>query len=63
MIFATFSLIQLYYAVNRSNQARTQFVTLVQKIRGDMGFVKFFVHTVVISCKTVMSTKNTICDT
>ena len=63
MNFATSSLIQLYYAEKRSNQARTRFVTLVHKIRGDMSFVKFFVHTVVISCKTVKSAKNTICDT
>ena len=63
MNFATFSLIQLYSAVKRSNQARTRIGTLVHKIRGDMSFVKFFVHTVIISCKTVKSAKNTICDT
>ena len=63
MDFVTFSLIQLYLAVKRSNQERTQFVTLVHKTRGDISFVKFFVHTVVISCKTVKSAKNTICDT
>ena len=38
-------------------------MTLVNKTRGDMNFVKIFVHKVVISCKTVKSAKNTICDT
>ena len=50
-------------AIKRSNQVRMRFVTLVHKTRGDMSFVKFFVHTVVISCKTVKSANNTICDT
>ena len=37
-------------------------MTLVHKTRADMSFLKFFVHTVVISCKTVRSAKNTIWD-
>ena len=35
---------------------------VVHKTRGDMSFFKFFVHTIVISRKTVKSAKNTICD-
>ena len=38
-------------------------MTLVHKTREDMSFVKFFVHTVIISRKTVKSANNTICDT
>ena len=35
----------------------------MHKTSGDMSFVKFFSHTVVIIRKTSKSAKNTICDT
>ena len=35
----------------------------MHKTSGDMSFVKFFSHTVVIICKTYKSAKNTLCDT
>ena len=35
----------------------------MQKTSGDISFVKFFSHTVVIIRKTVKSAKNTLCDT
>ena len=38
-------------------------MTLVYRTCGDMSFVTFFAHTVVIRRKTVKSAKNTIFDT
>ena len=45
-----------------SNQLGTRFVTFLHKTRGDMSFVKFFTHTVEISCKTIKTVKNTLSD-
>ena len=63
MKFVIILLIQLSYAVKRSNPLKSRFVILVHRARGDMSFVTFFFNTVVKSRKTVKSTRNTICDT
>ena len=63
MKFVITLLIQLSYAVKRSNPLKSRFVILVHRARGDMSFVTFFFNTVVKSRKTVKSTRNTICDT
>ena len=63
MSFVITLLIQLNYAVKRSNPLKTRFVIHVHRARGDMSFVTFFFNAFVISRKTVKSTRNTICDT
>ena len=63
MKFVIILLIQLSYAVKRSNPLKSRFVILVHRARGDMSFVTFLFNTVVKGRKTVKSTRNTICDT
>ena len=54
---------QLELALKRSDETRTRFVILLHWAHGDIRFLKFFSHAVLISRKTVKWTKNTICDT
>ena len=62
MSFLITLLIQLHYAVKRSNPLKTRFVILVHRAHR-YEICDIFRHTVVISRKTVKSTRNTICDT
>ena len=62
MSFLITLLIQLNYAVKRSNPLKTRFVILVHRAHR-YEICDIFRHTVVISRKTVKSIRNTICDT
>ena len=62
MSFLITLLIQLNYAVKRSNPLKTRFVILVHRAHR-YEICDIFRHTVVIIRKTVKSIRNTICDT